>query len=447
MLAVMLTLILCLGVVAPVAVAADDDGYPKAAAITKLLAVPFGTELPENLEFKFTFTPETWDKDKYDETNMPTFPALMLDLSHQENVITGTPYNSNDITYYVMESEDFITKKEGDWKGAGKYVYTITEEKTTNNLNDDISDYKEYMTYTSMEYKMYIYVLENDSGDYVIDGVGISKSKNDAGEVIPEEKISVITPGGGKDNDNNEYSWSQVIFQNNYWKIAAGDPDDPNTSDAALAVSKKIAGTALAGTITAGDGDYEKYFTFTMKVVPPFIIPKGTNEGMVPDYYHAFVVDSQGVIIDDLSPNADPTIVDGTGAQSHIKISTKSETEFKLKHGQSLFFLNTPIGTVYDITESATPYFQPSYQITTGGNEADPVIGYTSQSIPTGKQHTGEGQGMTANHAAFTNTCESTPETGLNGVPFYGLSLLAAGLFIFFIVYKSRKRKEDGSES
>ena len=439
-----LTLALCLGALAPAASASES--YVPNAAITKILQAPVGTTLPGKMDFVFEIKPVKWDNEVSNGTNMPSFDDIKI--SYNANMIKPSanataagvknPYTADGITYYILESGNIFDSLKGTWKGAGKYEYTITEKPGTFTINATGSNnnFTEGMTWSKASYTMYVYVMENATGAFYIDGIGVLKVKNDNGTGESEKKITVVTPGG----DDKDYFWSKIEFRNSYWKISNGDPGNPNLNDASLTVSKTIDGAALV------KPDYDRYFKFTLTVTLPSVIPAAD----LPAHYCAFVVDADGKIITNLTANALNAATADIGnntKQDYIKFVPGKATSFNLKQGEKLVFVDTPVGTAYKASEGATPYFMPSYIITTAGIAAGVVTGYTSQSITTGTEYTGEGKGMLNNLAAFKNTCNSTPETGLANLPIYGLSLLAIIALVIFILLESRKNKDNYREN
>ena len=413
--------------------------YQPNAAITKIVRTPVGTTLPDPLDFEFDITPINWDNTAFDGSNMPQFDSITLSYSTDMTTPSANavsegitnPYTDDDALCYVLESENIFLGMTGDWQGAGKYEYSIKEIPDTFILNNysPAENFTESMTWSGAEYRLFIYVLEDTNGDLYIDGIGVIKIKNDAGEDQPEEKISVVTPGG----DDKEYFWSQIQFKNDYWKTSDGDPENPDTSSTSLSVSKTVTGSAIVA------ADYDRFFGFNMTLTVPSIVPD--NE--VPTYYAAFVVDANGDVVNDLTGYADASVVGSNGNEEYIKFVPGQETSFNLKHGEKLIFVDTIIGSSYEISESATPYFIPSYIITTAGTSAAEVTGNTSQSISTDVEHTGEGQGTDKNHAAFKNTCNATPETGLTRLQIYGLGIIGLiALIVFIVISINRKRRD-----
>lgn len=437
--AIILTLVLCFTSISAAVFA--DESFVASVAITKVIEVPVGTELPTSMDFTFKTDPIGWDNATYDGTNMPTFDEVTLNYSNDMLILSSNavaegltnPYSENGNDIYVLESGNIFDGLQGIWNGAGRYEYQITELPDTFQLNSDSNaDYIEGMTFSSSSYTLFIYVLENANGDLYIDGIGVVKTKDDEGNDISDEKISVVTPGG----DDKEYFFSQLQFKNGYWKTYKGDPENPSFDDTSLTVSKTINGDAIVSS------DYDRFFTFNMTVNPPSVIP----EDELPEFYYAYVVDTDDSIIEDLTNYADTSVIGNNGTQDYIKFVPGANTPFNLKHGQKLIFTSTPVGTSYEIVEAATPYFMPSYLITTAGVNGSEVSGSTSQSIATDTEYTGEGKGVLVNHAAFKNTCNSTPDTGLKKIPLYGFGLLAIACIGTYVTIKSRKEKDESIE-
>jgi hypothetical protein len=459
-LSVLMSLILCLGVFASFASAYEypeewDDEYAGGVAITKLLAVPTGTSITESdFEFQFKIEPVSWEDDTDAVTDMPTFPNVTLDFSLKADASGWTspatnPYTAGGLDYYVLESEDILqtldfsplgSDPDQGWLGGGKYKYQITEITGTTTFTDN-PDYDENMTYSDEVYYLYIFVGEDATEEELcIVNVGAAKFvEGDPGAEPPttdeENKISVITPGGGGAGLTT-YEFSQITFQNNYWKTATGDPQDPDPDEASLVISASVAGAAATDDV---------YFKFALTLSPPSIIPSAMRPAS--GYYAAFVVDSDGDIIDTLTTaNVNLSLVGSNGTEDFIKFNFGVPTDFSLKAGEKLIFLDTPVGSSYRLDESGTHWYTASYSITTGGVVGDVDFGITGAALSTFSkghlQYTGEGYGLLDNLAAFTNTCDSNPESGLGNKPLYGLSILAVFACAAYVVGKTRKKRK-----
>ncbi|MCL2888911.1 MAG: hypothetical protein FWE65_00640, partial [Eggerthellaceae bacterium] len=111
-----------------------------------------------------------------------------------------------------------------------------------------------------------------------------------------------------------------------------------------------------------------------------------------------------------------------------------------LKHGQRLVFIDTPVGSTYTVSEIDPTGYVPSYAITNDNKEIAKDKGVLGETISTGKQIVGEKTSL----AAFTNTRDIITPTGitLNELPFVGMVVLALGVFVAFVVLKSRKNRK-----
>jgi len=151
------------------------------------------------------------------------------------------------------------------------------------------------------------------------------------------------------------------------------------------------------------------------------------------------VVEGNAVI--NPADNAAAGLIGTDAGGSYIRISTSGVTNFRLKDGQRLVFVDTPVGTSYTVEETAAIHYIPSLIVTRNGAAGAPIPGTLNTALPSGTQLVGE----LANGAAFTNTRDFVTPTGLNlnDLPFYGLILLALGSLVTFVVVKVRKRRYD----
>jgi len=137
---------------------------------------------------------------------------------------------------------------------------------------------------------------------------------------------------------------------------------------------------------------------------------------------------------------------DTTGDEyDYIKISTSEPTAFKLKDGQKLVFVDTPVGTSYKVTETGVAGYQAKVDVTTNGGAPVTTNGASiGADVATGAT---ERVGEAANGAAFTNTNTGTTPTGLviSDIPFIGLIALAIGAVVAFVVTKSRKSRKSAA--
>ena len=206
-----------------------------------------------------------------------------------------------------------------------------------------------------------------------------------------------------------------------------------------------VDGTTLSPDVTGEFSSTTRYFTYNMKVFTPSLI--GTNET-----YKAYVAeadpDASGKYkIVTAAANGTISGTDEKGAFINFT-SGSTATTFKLKAGQFLVFINTPVVTSYWITEEGAAGYIPNVRVTYNsvqdGNEqgcknTSLVIPRSTNTYYKTTLYVGEAK----NSADFINENDTTAPTGidLNDMPFYGLIALALAAATAFIVINARKRR------
>ena len=392
-----------------------SEDKPVQAAITKNLRLPVGTTVPK-VNFNFVITPKTVDGVEFNPTepNMPRLGAL------SETPGTGTftlSFSDTDEDPRTpiddLVNVDSIMKETGnifanvDFPHAGEFVYEITEEANTNSAIDAESNKNEWLSYSKAKYTITLYVADTKDGKSTyIYGLGARLTTKDDGEAVGDSESGKVdpTPGGYED----KYLFSQMIFANDYVKTNGPvDPENPDPmAESTLFVSK---------TVTGDFSNKFQLFDFKISLTLPSLIPNP------PNYYRAYLVDSNGRVDD-----------------SYIAVSTTGETEFRLRDGQRLVFVDTPVGTGYMVEEIGSANYSPSLTVTTGGEKMDYAEREMGENFPSGPQFVGE----PGNSAAFTNRRDTITPTGLNlnDLPFIGLIILGLGTLITFFVVKVCKR-------
>ena len=380
-----------------------SEANPAEAAITKILKMPEGTSLPTDLNFTFNVEAKTADA-----------PAIStVTIPYSSGTTSAT---SGGVVSVSKESASLFAGK--TFPHAGEYVYEITE--TTAPINT--SSVK--LTCSAAKYALTVYVKNNAAGTgtfvFAIGAVVITKGSE---EHTQDGKVDP-TPGGY----DSEYTYSQLTFTNTYAKTnGAADPEDPDPtadSEATLTVSNAITGAF---------GNKNLYFDYSMTLTAPSLVS-------APAFYRAYVVENGAVI--NPANNAEASLIgtDAAGSEySYIEISTSAATAFKLKDGQKLVFVDTPVGTIYSISETGAAAYDASVVVTTNGSAAAPIGGAsTGANVATGTQSIGEA----ANKAVFSNARGDVTPMGLrlSDIPFIGMIVLALGALTGFIIFKSRKR-------
>ena len=407
-----LALIMCLsGITSVFAAGEPAPNLPDVtqAAITKLLQVPVGTDLPD-ATFTFNVEAVSVDGKTANKSEAPVIGTVRLE-HFKANATLDSTDTDNTSTYYFESAGLF---KAGDFPHAGVYEYTIKENPNTYTINDAKH---ETITYSGAEYKVKVYVV-NDNGSLKISFIGAIEVKGDDGSATAEEDQDklVVTPGGDPDA-NGKYS--EMTFTNTY--VHTNGPEDPDNPDVPGILSESDT-LSISKTVTGEFGSETQEFTFTLTVNAPKLVADAANGA--PIIYNAYVTDKDGAVGD-----GDP-----------IPFTSGVPKEFKLTHGQKLIFFKTPVGTSYDVKESGTDGYEASVIVTSKGTPGDEVKGINiGAPVEVKSQLVSE----KANSADFTNNRDDVTPTGLNlnDLPFYGLILIALGALTTFIVVKSRKRK------
>ena len=396
-----------------------------AAAITKILQVPEGTEFP-TMGFEFRFTPERYNGSTEDLVRVPTIGVpqsattgvITINVNRATANLEGTV---NRVSTYYVESGNFVAGV--TFPNAGVYDYLVTEIGSTYNITSPLH---EALELSEAVYRVSILVQENNGVPFVYH-VGVVRITTDDGDP-GSEKVDP-TPGGN--GTTTEYS--QMTFTNKYVRTnGANNPDNPNpqkppatdptpgqpyNGDSTLNIGNQITGLM---------GSQILPFDFGLRIDVPTLIP----EYVLP-FYKAHLVDSTGVLNPTGTVNASLIGQDANGMR-YIRFAPGTVVDFQLKHGQTLVFINTPVGTAYNVTQAAEAGYTTTIQ---------PFYNSIKETLVTALTYAGL-VGERFNAANYTNAFTDTTPTGLNvnDLPFYGLILLAVGGLAVFIIVKARKR-------
>jgi len=427
LLALALVFALCLSF-APTAMA--QPPYNE-AAITKLLQVPVGTEFPA-MVFRFSFEPEQYNGSTTELSRLPVIGTRVgttstgeISLNFSRTTATREGPAVNRVETYYLETPDFV---EGvDFPNAGIYDYIVEESGTTYNIESDLH---EALELSVAQYRVSVWVQEDEDGVPFVFHVGVVRITTEDGE-DGDEKVDP-TPGG--DGINTFYS--QMTFTNKYVRTNGADnPNNPNpqkppatdptpgapyTGDSTLNIGNEVTGLL---------GSQIMPFKLSLRIDVPTLIPD-----YVLPFYKAYLVDSTGPIDPTGTVNASliGTDTGGTGTRRFIRFEPGTAINFELKHGQTLVFINTPVGTAYNVAQTAEAGYTTTIQ---------PFYNSVKEPLVTALAYAGL-VGERFNAANYTNDYGDEPPTGLNvnDLPFYGLILLAVGGLVIFIVIKARKR-------
>jgi len=386
-----------------------SEAYPAQAGITKVLQMPIGTKTP-GTTFKFLA-----EKISVDNETDPGIVAGMPDLKNLSIPFsTSSLATSNgDVKTVLLQTENIF---EGvDWPHAGVYVYEITEDdQTFSDKNVFPGPDSEMMLFSGAKYTLNVYVKAAKNGELYVYAVGslVTVIDNDG-----QTQDTKVDPTPGIDG-----AYSKMMFTNTYLKVNGGD--NPLT-DGTLSVSKTVSGDFA---------DDTWYFDFTIKLTPNSLTPTD----VIPVFKRAYVVEN-GAIIDPVDNQGTDAVIDEDSIGKYIEININADTKFKLKDGQKLVFIDTPVGMTYEVTEKAVTDYTTSANVVTGGNAVNaPAPGDPNSDFKIVSQHVGDG----ANSADYNNHRNDVSFTGISmaNLPFVGMIALAVAALVAFVVAKSRKR-------
>ena len=398
------------------AILAEGPDNPAKAAITKQLLIPVGTTVP-SVRFVFDMKGISIDEDESRGKDAP-IPGVD-DLTIIINDVSDISAPVNGIRTITVETLDIFRDIEFD--GAGVYVYEITESRDTNLAIVESED--EWLNFSKAKYTLNVYVANktDGSGDTYIYAIGTMFTTDHDGTDADGHKVDA-TPGIKGD----DYRPSQMIFVNDYGRLYGPDrPDNPDPVNYASLFTGK--------TVTGIYGDYERYFEFDITLMPPTIL----DPDLVPEYYKGYVVEGDEVVYDEkVAPVA---LWDDDNDRPYIKIFPNAGNKIHLKHGQRLVFMDTPVGTQYEVFEHGVPHYLASVVVMTNGDEVEIKGEKLGDDLSTELQHTGE----TRNSAAFTNARDFVAPTGLNmkDLPFFVLIALGVGTLVAFVGVTVHRRK------
>lgn len=273
---------------------------------------------------------------------------------------------------------------------AGKYEYTVTENQTATPAVTNGEHEK--MIMSKAEYKMDVYV-ENTSTGCQIANIIVNKAKDDKGET-ETGKVNI------SDTYKNGFKFTNTYVQEAGTGDKPSNPDEDYTKYGSLNVSKKIELNENGGTASTTD-------KFSFKAT--FNFPAGT----------------------------DASTLDGVKANDAPITLTKGAFDFTLQNGENEKFTGLPVGTTMTVTESATPNYKGSANVTiNGANESTVAATKYNEAITVSNKKLGQKK----NAVDVTNTYNNVPLTGIimNNLPYIAMIVIGAAALV---VYVQNKRK------
>lgn len=433
LLALALTLVLCLGTTMTVFAGAPVDGTeanPAEASINKVLNMPTGTTSPAA-----TFTFEVIRVSRDDSVllaDVATMPHLGVNAVGDMSEITIT-FDGTETDYSGTPGIKTVARETGDilgvtWPAAGVYKYTIIER------DNSVAPYtpaagETFVWDNTTQYDLYVYVDNGLSGLYV---KTIEASKGTIGTpATPGDPTAKVDPTPGTPGSPGTYS--DMAFTNIYYKQGGG----PNpATQSALDISKEVTG-AMA--------NQSFYFDYTLDVTQPAVITPATPAQV----YRVYILDDTNANV--ITNAADATEHGITIAGSdptygnYFEVTSGSPANFKLKHNEHLAFTDLHVGTLYDVTEAGVADWTPSYIQTENNVAGAQVTGSVGTSLNIPGTPITEGSDI----AAYSNAWKLVSPTGLdiNDLPFIMMLVLAAGAIVTFVVVKYRRKRAHSRNS
>ena len=385
-------------------ITSPEDGVSVQLSIHKQLIMPRETTTPvttfrfdaERISVDGVATPEA-------RTTMPDLNTLKTLSVNYVATDTGTLDADTNLVTIPKQTEDLFAGV--NFPHAGVYIYRITEAPNTNTEIDGNKPH-EILNYSQAVFELEVHVANNEAG---------------TARYVRYVVIRDVTPDEEGNPPTAERKVGQLLFINDYVKTnTVTEPGNNSTVD-------------ISKTVTGDLGNRDMLFDFSMTLTPPILVTP------TPAFYKAYVVAGTAVLTD-ITENAAGSPTDSDAMGPYIRISTSGATNFRLKHGQRLVFVDTPVGTEYTVTEAATQGGHISSVIVTMAGETVTTENNTLTNVerPTGQQFVGE----PTNSAAFTNRRDSVVPTGvnMNDLPFLGLIVLPIGALIGFVGIKSRRK-------
>jgi len=395
-----------------------DKDHPAEAAITKILEVPVGTDSPAAI-FKFLVTPVAVEGSS-DQADLDSMPVIGTNGTVEIDLSSGaTEVVDGGVKQIIKETTNLFDKI--IWTHTGVYTYHISEVKDTYTCSTSVPI--EQMTYSDGEYDISVYVDRADDGSLYIRYIGALVVTPGAPGQNGNDKVDP-TPGGDPSVTGD---YSQMIFTNSYLKINTPDTPDPIT-DGVLIISKNITGGTLA--------DPEQYFDFDVTISNPATVIDPTRT------YKAYVIDGNGIVSPIPGNQAPASAIKNDGKNDYIEFTTATLTQIQLKGGESLSFVDLPVGSLFDVQEIDPKNYTASYVVTVNGvmeesmsaSSAGSSLGM-SQAFYTGEKY---------NCAAFTNTYRDITPMGIavDNIPYIVILCLALALVTVIGVFSVKTSKK-----
>jgi len=372
-------------------------------AITKNLLMPEGTVTPET-NFEFNIVPYSLNGET-STAELAFMPDLSVPALAFRNTDAGT-VDGDVVT--VTHITDFLLGYVLPFDFASIYVYRISEKNDTFTNTDT-----ETMVFDDTVYQL-TFVVEN-----------LPEPAPPNIRFVRAIFLQLVVDGvAGPKIDITDNLTDALVFNNIF--IQNHDNDDP--LDPAVA-----GGLRISKTVEGALANQTRFFDFDLSIWVPSLLT-------TPTAYRAYVLENIAGVPTIVTAASNGTVFGTSDNGDYLLFSHAATQTISLRHGQTLVFAGTHVGTRYSVTEHAAATYTPSVAVLTNGQAvfvAPADTANTALTVP--MQILGEN----ANRAAFTNELSVPIETGLDVGKFGMFLLLAAVVALIVIVTVTRRSKHE----
>lgn len=323
----LLSLLLAGSLVTPVFAEQDYKNTDNSTTyISKTLKMAEGTQLPQDMYFKFNFVEKSFND------TPSTKDSFYVYLKMPKEDVNAVEAN-NSVVSYTVYGDVFAGKT---FEAAGIYTYTVTEDNTV--YSDDtgtiltLNKDRQSIDYSKDSYAMTVYVANSSTSDGTeIEDVVIKKDGDNTD--------SKVDAGNGEDGKPNTFNFINIYKETTG---SSGDGDDPvSPESAAFSLTKEVTTSVNSQSDGAGSYNQDKYIDYTKDFT--FAVTVSIPETFTSFNYKAYTVKGNTTTEVNVSGSGDP-----------------NKYDFTLKHGEKFYFDQLPVGTTITVSEKGTPKYTPS---------------------------------------------------------------------------------------
>ena len=440
----------------PLREGAGTPTNPEQAVVTKHLEMPIGTTPPAtSFTFDFAGLSGTSLPPNIDDlgniglaTDAPptvgsvnaaftTESSTVAQAAPRADVIRATVHTANALAGVV-------------WPGSGVFVYHVTERTDTFTNTE-----RERMYFDPIQYNLFVTIGEAADGSFYVRGTHAWERDPDTGANTGPK----LNPNPWREGPGPDAGGSDLIFINRFIRrtddipttpgpgperpIAPGpgtsvtgpggtpNPGVPGGLESALIVSNRV-----TGSMASANSVFPYTATLTHTTLVNEVIADVTNASTTYGPVVAWVYHNNG---DGFIRGRRP----GGTLDVSYTFTIGAPTTFELRHGEVLIFERTPIGNIFVTTQTGSLTYLPRLDLMVNGAVVGSGASLTtpgslgSDNVGTPPHRLGEA----SNIAAFTNTNDPAPITGLimNNLPAILVTAGVVGLVAVTVVSKRRR--------